>query len=155
MSHAVAGGLKLASTGARSTVLRSLVNQASAPGPAIATCVAPLTGSDRSSAIRQRGSFQRVPSYCEADGRREGDAGLTGGGSQVGGRDLDRIDADRQRHGLPALQPRQRPDDPPARDLLIEPAAGLTRDDLDREPAPDELRLDVAAGRSPRRVRRA
>jgi hypothetical protein len=59
---------KVASTGARSTVLRSFLNHASAPGPAIATSVFPATGRLSSSAIRHRGSFQRVPSYSSRTG---------------------------------------------------------------------------------------
>ena len=59
---------KAASTGARSTVLRSFLNQASAPGPAIVTSVAPPTGRLSSSAIRQRGSFHRVPAYSSRTG---------------------------------------------------------------------------------------
>ena len=128
----------------RSTVLRSFANQASAPGPAIATSVAPATGRLSSSAIRQRGSFQRVPSYSSRTGAESAMRACAAAGARSAAVDLDRIEHDRQRDRLAALEPRQRAHDPLGGDVLGEPAAGLARHDLDGEAAPDELRLDVA-----------
>ena len=116
---------KPASTGACSTVLRSRVE----PGFGARAGDRDL----RLAGDRQRQQLCDPPArqlparsvVLETDRRREGDAGLAGGWGQVGGRDLDRIDADRERHGLPALEPCQRPDDPRARGLLVESAAGL------------------------------
>ena len=125
-------------------MLRSFLNHASAPGPAIVTSVFPATGRLSSSAMRQRGSFQRVPSYSSRTGRGQRGARLRRGGSEIGRRHLDGIEHDRQRDRLPALEPREGADDPVRRHVPREPAAGLPRDDLDSEPAADELRLDVS-----------
>ena len=67
----------------------------------------------------------------EADGRREGGAGLPAAGARSAA--VTSIGSMRtgQRHRLPALEPRERADDRRRRGLLVEPAAGLTRDDLD------------------------
>ena len=136
-------GRKVASAGGRSTVLRSFANHASAPGPAIATPVAPATGRLSSSAIRQRGSFQRVPSYSSRTGAESAVRAWRGGGSEIGRGHLDRIEPHRQRDRLAALEPRQRADDPAGGKVLREPLAGLAGHDLDGEAAAHELRLDV------------
>ena len=58
--------------------------------------------------------------------------------------------------GCAALEPRERADDPLAlRRSCVELPAGLAGHDLDREPAPDELRLDVALVDRRARARRA
>ena len=133
----------LASTGARSTVLRSFANQASAPGPAIASSVAPA---DRQAEQLGDPPARQLPArslVLEPDGRRERDPSLCGGGREVGRRHLDRIEQYRQRDRLAALEPGERSDDPRSGDVLCELPAGLSRDDLDGEPAPHELRLDM------------
>ena len=135
---------KRASTGACSTVLRSFVNHASAPGPAIASSVLPSTGRERSSAMRHRGSFQRTPEYSS----RTGAESASRAWRAAGARSAASTSTGSIRTGSATVSPRSSRASArtilPCGRLLVELQSGLAGHELDREPAPDELRLDVA-----------
>ena len=93
--------------------------------------------------MRQRGSFQRAPEYSSRTGAESASRAWRAAGARSAARDLDRVDPDGKRNGAAALEPGERADDPALGRLPVELQSGLTRDQLDREPAADELRLDV------------
>ena len=131
-------------------------NQASAPGPAIASSVAPPTGRLSSSAIRQRGSFQRVPSYSSRTGADSAIRAWRGGGRELGGRHLDRIDA------APAARPAGRAraaratrTTRSAAAFCVELPTGLAGHDVDAQARAGPASPRRASGRSCGRARRA
>ena len=105
--------------------------------------VAPSVGSESSSAIRQRGSFQRVPSYSSRTGAESAVTACRRAIARSAAVDLDRVDADGQRHGQASVEARERADDRRLSSVAVERAAVLAGHDLDLEAAPDELGLDV------------
>ena len=132
-----------ASTGARSTVLRSFLNQASAPGPRDRDVG---RAGDRQAEQLGDPPARQLPARAfvlEPDGCGQRNPRLCGRGSEVGRGHLDRIEQHRQRDRPAALEPRERTDDPLLGDVAGEPPAGLARNDLDGEASAHELRLDV------------
>ena len=94
--------------------------------------------------MRQRGSFQRVPSYSSRTGAESAVRACAAAGARSAAVTSTGIEPHRQRDRLAALEPGERADDPCLGGLCGEPPAGLPGHDLDREAAAHELRLDVA-----------